>query len=261
MFQWFIDRCAARMKLTTSFLHSISHCKRGTTEKRVLEAMLHSSFTREKLLVLRKEHVSVFKLIDSEANSEVEKAGAAGQQGTVGSSGTATVGNNNQSMIHGADEDHGNNESDDEILDVPESDDEDSDEDVDDRHVMEESDEDNCGLVRDIFRTRRERRNKNVEESDGSRHLEERFQKPTELASGSESNYRTENMQQLLENNGCTEVGRHVLEKSCEIIDVQRNGVQPFNFHGREMEDGSSLNNSNKGSNNGSDENPVLQTQ
>lgn len=70
LFQWFIDGCMTKTKLTTVLMETLIRVKDGSLEQRVILAMLHSSFSRSELQMLREQHTSLYDLLNPERITE-----------------------------------------------------------------------------------------------------------------------------------------------------------------------------------------------
>lgn len=113
MFQWFIDRCATNLTLTKVIIEATNRCKRGSTKKRVLQAVLHSSFNREELKGIIEQHESLFHDYDLGESTEEPQSGR--------SRGKRDGGETENDDMEIQEKEHVD-DSDDDILDVPDSD-------------------------------------------------------------------------------------------------------------------------------------------
>lgn len=148
MFQWFIDRCAAKMRVTTVLIAAIKRCKRGSTERRALQAVLHSSFTREDLKCIMKDHENLFDGFEMEENPGRTSATNTAKQASSNQNvqGGGPVGNSNGPASKAPGGQNGND--DDEIIDAMSSDGNQSEgvnDEVHGRLFPQEDDEDLCG--------------------------------------------------------------------------------------------------------------------
>lgn len=130
-----------------------------------MEAVVHSCFTREELQELREEHISIFQAIDRESKAEEAKAAESGDnvfRHSVSLGGGTT---NNGARIHNNNLNEDHSDSDDEMLDVPDSDCMQSERDDNRGDGMSESEDGDSGLNRVLFR-----RNANESSLNGNRY-------------------------------------------------------------------------------------------
>lgn len=143
MFQWFIDRCAREMTLTKVLIEAIKRCKKGSAEKRVLQAVVHSSFSREDLKCILKEHDTLLE--DFHAQE-----GGGQSNGSAGTTREDDVTRNNSQPRRNSE----GCEPDDDILNVMSSDEEEDASSVDEEETGNDNgrggDEDG-GLMPDLF--------------------------------------------------------------------------------------------------------------
>lgn len=140
MFQWFIDRCATKMMLTRILIKETNRCKRRSTEKRVLQAVLQLSFTRYEIDALLKDQKFLFDDFEQEKKSEEKRAtSSCGREDGAGGNDVGNHGEGNRTA------------SDDEILDIMSEEGSDGDFHEQDDDDVNDRDEEDDGLMPDLF--------------------------------------------------------------------------------------------------------------
>lgn len=165
IFQWFIDCCATRLKLTRALIEATNRCKRGSAEKKVLQAVLHSSFTRQELQSIVKEHPTLFEGYCLDRSSE-EKQGMCTDSCEGGTAAEKLCLGSRGSVI--------DEKSDDDIIDVPESDASEEEEEPRQGEAVQDSDDAVGQLLPEIYERRDEARTGrgNADVCGDSRHME-----------------------------------------------------------------------------------------
>lgn len=151
MFEWFINQCASKMKVTISLVAAIKRRSNVSTEKRALQAILNSSFTRDQLKTILKDNKDLLNEFQEESIVErTDQRGTAQKERPVSSTlRSATVVTENGERR--TDSIRKSCESDDEIIDVMSTDESESEEEEDDAVCVCNGQKGEDDLAPDLF--------------------------------------------------------------------------------------------------------------